>query len=95
VTPVKRLVIDVLKPHDPSTIEFARHVAETTDVDAVNATLLELDRKVKNIKLTLEGGAIEYDEIEAAVEDAGGSIHSIDQVVCGEYLVEDAPTPQD
>ncbi|RBI58507.1 hypothetical protein DMJ13_26445 [halophilic archaeon] len=95
MTPVKRLVIDVLKPHEPSTIDFARQVAETNTVAAVNATLIELDQEVKNLKLTLEGDAIEYDDVKAVVEDAGGTIHSVDQVVCGEHLVEDAPTPQD
>ena len=47
---------------------------------------------MKNLKLTLEGGKIEYDDVRAAVEDVGGTIH---QVVRGDHLVEDAPTPQD
>ncbi|WP_227379844.1 DUF211 domain-containing protein [Haladaptatus halobius] len=95
MAPVKRLVIDVLKPHEPSTIEFAQHIAGTSNVAAVNATLIELDQEVKNLKLTLEGDEIEYDDVRASVKDAGGTIHSVDQVVCGEHLVEDAPTPQD
>jgi hypothetical protein len=95
VAPVKRLVIDILKPHEPSTIAFAQQVAKPNSVAAVNATLIELDNEVKNLKLTLEGDAIEYDDVEAAVEEAGGTVHSVDQVVCGEHLVEDAPTPQD
>ncbi|WP_266082808.1 DUF211 domain-containing protein [Haladaptatus caseinilyticus] len=95
MAPVKRLVIDVLKPHEPPTIEFAQHIAGTSNVAAVNATLIELDQEVKNLKLTLEGDGIVYDDVRTSVKDAGGTIHSVDQVVCGEHLVEDAPTPQD
>lgn len=95
MAPIKRLVIDVLKPHEPSTIDFAQQVVEANSVAAVNATLIELDQEVKNLKLTLEGDAIEYDDVEASVEAAGGTIHSVDQVVCGKRLVEDAPTLQD
>ena len=88
-------MIDILKPHEPSTIDFAQQVVKANSVAAVNATLIELDNEVKNLKLTLEGDAIEYDDVEAAVEEAGGTVHSVDQVVCGEHLVEDAPTLQD
>lgn len=95
MAPVGRLVIDVLKPYEPSTIAFAQQVAETDSVAAVNATLIELDKEVQNVKLTIEGDALEYDDIETVIEDAGGTIHSVDQVVCGDHLVEDAPIPQD
>ncbi|WP_058367497.1 DUF211 domain-containing protein [Haloparvum sedimenti] len=72
MVPVGRLVVDVLKPHQPSTIEFTQRVAGADSVAAVNATLIELDQKVKNLKLTIEGDAIDYGEVEAAIEDAGG-----------------------
>lgn len=95
MAPVKRLVIDVLKPHDPSIVEFAQAVAGTTTVHSVNATLVELDKKVKNVKLTLEGEDVDYEAVKTNVEDAGGTVHSVDQVVCGDHMVEDVPTPQD
>ena len=95
MAPLRRLVVDVLKPHEPTTLAFAQRVAETESVDGVTATLVELDKEVQNLKLTIEGETIEYDDVEAVIEDTGGTIHSVDQVVCGEYIVEDAPTPQD
>jgi hypothetical protein len=95
MVPVGRLVVDVLKPHQPSTIEFTQRVAAADSVAAVNATLIELDQKVKNLKLTIEGDAIDYDEVEATIEDAGGTVHSVDQVVCGDRMVEEASTLQD
>jgi hypothetical protein len=92
---IRRLVVDVLKPHEPPTLAFAQQVAEVESVAGVNATLIELDREVQNVKLTVEGDSVDYDAVEAAIEDAGGSVHSVDQIACGEYIVEDAPTPQD
>ncbi|PSQ23929.1 hypothetical protein BRD01_05430 [Halobacteriales archaeon QS_8_65_32] len=92
---IRRLVFDVLKPHEPATIDLAGQVADSEGVSGVNATLLEIDQDVQNVKLTIEGDAIDYEAVEAVVEDSGGSVHSIDQVACGDHLVEDIPTPQD
>jgi hypothetical protein len=95
MAPIRRVVLDILKPHEPTTVEMARTVADIDGVDGLNATLVETDQEVQNLKLTIEGDAIDYDRLEATVTDLGGSIHSVDQVVCGEYLVEERPTPQD
>jgi hypothetical protein len=92
---VRRLVIDVLKPHDPSSVEIARTVADLGGVDGVNVTLVETDREVQTLKLTIEGSDVNHETIETTVEELGGSVHSIDQVVCGESVVEGVPTPQD
>lgn len=29
------------------------------------------------------------------IEGLGGSVHSVDQVICGEHMVEETKTPQD
>lgn len=92
---LRRIVLDVLKPHDPSLIEFAQHVTETERVDAATASLIELDKEVQNIKITVEGEDLDYGSIEEAVDDLGGTVHSIDQVACGEYVVEEQRTLQD
>ncbi|QLD91236.1 DUF211 domain-containing protein [Natronomonas salina] len=95
MAPVRRLVIDVLKPHEPPIVEFTTRLSGIDAVDGVNATLVELDKEVQNVKLTFEGDALRFDPIEAEIEHLGGAVHSVDQVACGEYIVEDRPTPQD
>jgi hypothetical protein len=52
---MRRLVVDVLKPHQPEITEFAEAVADTDGVEGANATLIETDREVQNIKITMEG----------------------------------------
>ena len=93
--PLRRVVLDLLKPHDPTTLEFARRIADADGVRGVNATVIEVDAEVENVKLTVEGDAIDFDAVEAVVAELGGSLHSVDQVACGERLVEESETPQD
>ena len=95
MAPVRRLVVDVLKPHEPPLPTFAEQVADVRSVDAVCASLLELDAEVQNVKLTFEGEDVDFVVVEEAITDLGGTVHSVDQVVAGEYLVEDRWTPQD
>lgn len=93
--PIRRLVLDVLKPHEPCLVTIADAVADCTGVDGVNAVLVETDREVTTIKLTIAGSAIDKEAVETALTDLGGTVHSIDEVVCGEQVVEQSRTPQD
>ena len=95
MAPLRQLVVDVLKPHEPAMLSIAQAVADTDGVDGVNAILLEMDEEVRNVKFTIEGEDITYDTVTEVLEETGASIHSVDQVACGEYIVEDKQTPQD
>lgn len=92
---VRRLVLDVLKPHEPTIIELARQLSELEGVEAVNISIYEIDRKVENAKVTIEGGDIAYERVAQVIQENGGTIHSIDEVVAGKMIIEDAATPQD
>jgi hypothetical protein len=92
---VRRLVIDVLKPHEPTLLEFTTQLADIESIEGVTSSLIELDQEVQNVKLTFEGGDVSFDAIEERIESLGGSVHSIDQVACGEYIVTDRRTLQD
>ncbi|MFW9777954.1 MAG: DUF211 domain-containing protein [Candidatus Heimdallarchaeota archaeon] len=92
---VRRLVLDVLKLHDPSIVSFAKALEEVEGVAGVNCTLLEIDAKTENLKVVLEGSNLDYDRISERINDLHGSIHSIDQVLTGTRFVEAIETPQD
>jgi hypothetical protein len=92
MAPVRRIVLDVLKPHDPELLEFSQSVAGVEGVEAVDVSLIELDKQVQNVKLVAEGEDVDYEALRTAVEDLGATIHSIDEVACGEYLVDEAAT---
>jgi hypothetical protein len=92
---ILRLVLDVLKPHDPTIIQLAGELSELAGVEAVNISIYEMDRRVENAKITLEGGDIDYDAVVAIISEVGGTVHSIDEVVAGRMIIEDAETLQD
>ena len=92
---IRRLVLDTLKPHDPTIVELAKSLSELQGVEAVNISIYEMDRKVENAKITVEGSDIGFEEIRSVIIDNGGTIHSIDEVVAGKMIIDDASTPQD
>jgi len=92
---LRRLVLDVLKPLNPSIVNLVQALANLEGVDGANISIYEIDRRVENAKITIEGHNLSYDEISGLIKENGGSIHSIDEVAAGKVLVEDVITPQD
>jgi len=78
---ILRLVLDVLKPRHPSSLEFAKAIAANGEhCHRVKLRVEEMDEKTESVTLTIEGEALDFDAIEAAITDLGGSLHSIDEV---------------
>ncbi len=92
---IRRLVLDVLKPHHPSIVELARRLSVLEGVSGVNCTLEEVDQETESIKITIEGNNIDYDVLGQAISESGAVIHSVDSVSAGKKLVEEVETPQD
>ena len=92
---IRRLVLDTLKPHEPNIIDLADVLSEIVGVSAVNISIYELDRKVENAKITIEGEDISFEKVSEMIKDMGGTIHSIDEVVAGKEIIDDAVTLQD
>ena len=87
--------MDVLKPLDPSIVELVQLLAELEGVDGANISIYEIDRRVENAKITIEGHDLDYEKVAHVIEENGGAIHSIDEVAAGKVLIEDVITPQD
>lgn len=79
MTQLKRLVLDILKPHQPNVLEFSRILAEQGR-NRVKLTVLEMDDKTETLQVEIEGEDIDFERIKAAVSDFGASLHSIDEV---------------
>lgn len=77
---VKRIVLDVLKPHQPNALEFASQLADLGAAYQVNLVVQELDDKTQSLILTITGDQIDFDAISQHIETMGGSVHSIDEV---------------
>ena len=91
---IVQMVLDVMKPHRPNIIEYAKRLSALHGVSGVNCTLYEVDQDTETIKITIEGDDINYDRVRDVIEGLGGSIHSVDSVSAGR-IVKEVETPQD
>lgn len=77
---VKRLVLDVLKPHRPNALEFARAVAGVGSDYRVRLSVIEMDENTETLQMVVEGTAIDFTAVQSVITAMGGSLHSIDEV---------------
>jgi hypothetical protein len=92
---IRRLVLDVLKPHKPSVVEVSEALSHLSGVEGVNIIINEIDQQVENAKIIVAGTSISYEEIRSKLQEFGATIHSIDEVAAGKTIVEEVITPQD
>lgn len=74
------MVLDILKPHQPNALEFSQAIAKAGADYYVHLIVLEVDKNTETIQIELEGAAIDFELIQNAIMDMGGSLHSIDEV---------------
>lgn len=91
----RRLVLDVLKPHEPSNLVLAKRLSELDNIDGVNVSLYEIDQNTENVKITIVGNDMSFEDIKMVIEELGAVIHSIDEIVAGKKLIETVRTEQD
>jgi len=92
---IKRLVLDVLKPHKPSVVELSEALSHLDGVEGVNVIIYEIDQEVENAKIIVAGISISFEDIKSKLEELGATIHSVDEVAAGKRIVEEVMTPQD
>lgn len=91
---LKKIVLDVLKPHEPNIAKFSNSIAKMKGVVGVNVSLYEIDREVENVKITIEGD-LDYPKINKKVRELGGSVHSVDVAASGDKIIDEMETLQD
>ena len=77
---VKRIVLDVLKPHQPNALEFCQAIAKLGVDYHVHLVVLEVDENTETLQIAVEGNAVDFEAIQATISEMGGSLHSIDEV---------------
>jgi hypothetical protein len=77
---VKHLVLDVLKPHEPNALEFARTIAACGPDYRVQLMVVEVDEKTETLQVSIEGEDVDLAQVQAVINELGGSLHSIDEV---------------
>ena len=92
---IRRLVLDVLKPHNPSVVELSEALSHLEGVEGVNVIIYEIDQQVENAKVIIAGSSVDFESIKKKLEEMGATIHSVDEVAAGKRIVEEVKTPQD
>ncbi|HEB78401.1 MAG TPA: hypothetical protein ENI90_07740 [Methylothermaceae bacterium] len=87
-----RLVLDILKPHQPNALDFARRILQRDDIHRVRLDLAEMDEKTETVLLHLEGADIDYDALVETITRMGGVVHSIDEVEVSEQAASRSRT---
>lgn len=87
---LRRLVLDVDKAiARPSLLQIGEAISASRGVEAVNVTVKEIDVETVGMNITVEGERLDYEAIRAAIEATGAVVHSIDQLVAGNRLIEE------
>lgn len=92
---IRRLILDVLKPHKPGVVEVSEELSHLEGVEGVNVIIYEIDQQVENAKIVIVGSGINFEGIKKKLEEMGATIHSVDEVAAGKMIVEEVRTPQD
>lgn len=92
---IKKLVLDVLKPHTPVIIEMAEMLSDIKRVSGVSIFLTEVDQDTEKVKVIIEGDNLKYEKVVDVIRKCGGAVHSVDAVFAGETIVHEVETPQD
>lgn len=77
---VTRLVLDVLKPHQPNPLDFSCAIAEVGGGYRVELVVVEVDEHTETVRVVIEGDYLDFSVIEKAITATGASVHSIDEV---------------
>jgi hypothetical protein len=88
---ILRVVLDCLKPHQPSTWEVASTLSETQGVKSVDVVVDEVDSETESLKISISGKNLSIPLIETVLKDKCVTIHSVDRVVAGEDLSASSP----
>ena len=86
---VRRLLLDVDKAVSrPELITLAEAIDHVPGVEGANITVTEIDIETVGMDITVEGSEMDHAALIKAIEDTGAVVHSIDQVVIGDRIVE-------
>ena len=77
---IKHVVLDVLKPHLPNTLDFAVALTDQLTDSRVEVTVIEIDEQTDSLEVRIESRAIDFDAVAEVITGLGASIHSVDQV---------------
>lgn len=74
-------LLDILKPHMPSSDLVARTLMDINGVSKVRIKVDELDQKTASLHISIEGTNLSLEEITEVLASMNCALHSVDEVV--------------
>jgi hypothetical protein len=78
---IRKVELDILKPHLPNVLELASAVAALGRDYRASLDVVEMDEKTETLVMVVEGEDLDYRRIEEVIRSLGASIHSVDKCV--------------
>ena len=66
---IRRLILDVLKPHKPNVVEVSEALSHLQGVEGVNVIIYEIDQQVENAKIIIAGNPLDFEEIKNSLDE--------------------------
>jgi uncharacterized protein len=86
---IRRVKLDVdWAVEGPGIVAVAEAIDGVPGVQAANVTITEIDAETVGSDVSVEGEEVDLPALTHAIEQAGAVVHSIDQLVIGDRLVE-------
>lgn len=76
---VTRVLLDVLKPHEPNVLELSRALADVGDY-RVCVRVVAMDKNTESLEIEVAGMALDFEALHQVIRDFGASLHSVDEV---------------
>ncbi len=86
---LRRLVLDVLKPHRPTNVDLATEISKLKGVDGVTIVTYNKETEVESVRIVIEGRRLEFKSIEKILRNLGASVQSVDAVSAGKKIVSE------
>ena len=65
---IKRIALDILKPHKPNALDFTTAIAEKVPGSKIRLTVTAMDEKTETVLLIIEGEQVQFNVIEPPKE---------------------------
>lgn len=89
---IRRPQLDVDKAvHRPDLLELAEAIDSVPGVEALNITVTGIDIETVGTEVTVAGDNIDIRALTEAIEKSGAALHSIDEIVVGNRIIERVP----
>ena len=82
---ISRLMLDVLKPHQPSIDVLGAELMKLEFVEGAKIRVEELDEKTASLRIIVQGEDLDLKIITDKLESMNCAVHSVDEVWCGNY----------